>query len=55
MTIKIELLDTTPEIQFIQVLIEASKSFDRLLDADEKERAVNYFKNWHSQQVKVEN
>ena len=52
-TINIELLDAMPEIQLIQVLMDASKSFDHLLDVDEKERAVKYFKNWYDQQEKI--
>ena len=41
-----------PELQLIDLLMQASKRFDDDLSADEKDRAVRYFKAWHEAQPK---
>ena len=47
--VEFALLDTGPEIQLLQLLMDASRQFDDQLTFEEKERAVAYFQNWHSQ------
>ena len=53
--VSFNLIDAMPELQLIDLLMQASKRFDDDLSADEKDRAVRYFKAWHEAQPKKTN
>ena len=49
LTFSFEVIDATPELQLIQLLMEASERFDDVLTQEQKNRAVNYFCSWYKQ------
>ena len=48
--VEIDLIEACPEIQLIDLLMKASKQLDDTISQDEKDRAVNYFNEWHEAQ-----
>ena len=52
--IEFKLLDTIPEIQTIQLFMEANLYFRDQLTTQEMDRAVDYFYQWYMQTSNIE-
>jgi hypothetical protein len=44
-------VDANPELQLIDMLMQASEVFNQELSAESKKRAINYFAEWSKSQL----